>query len=154
LGDRRQFVAQKRRRILPDDVIQVDESRIGMGIPKWRGPESNRRHHDFQSCGVASESGCFAGIFGDKNRRLRPTIGAVVNDRSLDEFASQRPRRRARVLVGPYEAEAAGLSARGLLIPADELERDARYWGPGSPCTAGPVKAPTRPADPVGVPDN
>src|SRR5437879_7002396 len=23
--------------------------------PKWRGPESNRRHHDFQSCALPTE---------------------------------------------------------------------------------------------------
>src|SRR4051794_31141871 len=32
----------------------------------WRDPDSNRGHHDFQSCGLVFESALFAGLFGDR----------------------------------------------------------------------------------------
>src|SRR5829696_2466863 len=34
-----------------------------MRASEWRDPDSNRGHHDFQSCGAAAESGVFAGGF-------------------------------------------------------------------------------------------
>jgi hypothetical protein len=36
-------------------VAAADGKRISKPIPKWRGPESNWRHHDFQSCALPTE---------------------------------------------------------------------------------------------------
>jgi hypothetical protein len=59
---------------------------------RWRDPDSNRGHHDFQMCGPVSESALFAGVFGkigepadvrvfphfaDVCRTKRPTAGSV-----------------------------------------------------------------------------
>src|SRR3954468_1526076 len=41
------------------------------GLLKWRGPESNRRHHDFQSCALPTELPRRAGGHGSPARALR-----------------------------------------------------------------------------------
>jgi hypothetical protein len=49
----------------------ADEGRkraITRQFVRWRDPDSNRGHHDFQSCGAASESDRFTGVFADVGR--------------------------------------------------------------------------------------
>jgi hypothetical protein len=67
---------------------------------EWRDPDSNRGHHDFQSCEVTPESAGFADIFGaptcpdgvrvfpyfaDVCRAKRPTAGSVGLFVALDD---------------------------------------------------------------------
>src|SRR3954465_13683810 len=44
-------------------VPRCEEPRDAPQPARWRGPESNRRHHDFQSCGVVTGCARFAGNF-------------------------------------------------------------------------------------------
>ena len=36
-------------------IVLVQRRRAASRMPEWRGPESNRRHHDFQSCALPTE---------------------------------------------------------------------------------------------------
>src|SRR4051812_10716430 len=39
----------------PSTCISLNSSGSAARLSKWRGPESNRRHHDFQSCALPTE---------------------------------------------------------------------------------------------------
>jgi len=70
----------------------LHESGLFTGISRWRDPDSNRGHHDFQSCGVVSES---AGLQGFR--------------RALRVWA----RRRFGVLCGRFRCDKAHGRVRG-----------------------------------------
>jgi hypothetical protein len=80
-----------RSRIASSTPEARNPAAIGL-CARWRDPDSNRGHHDFQSCGAATEFARFTGIFVDVGlsgsvrafpyfaafcRMKRPTEGSV-----------------------------------------------------------------------------
>jgi hypothetical protein len=75
--------------------LQATKHSIRRHFPRWRDPDSNRGHHDFQSCRLASESDWFAGVFADR--------GASREVRTFSHFAGYcRTKRPTDPAVGLF----------------------------------------------------
>jgi DnaB helicase-like protein len=84
------------------------------GVATWRDPDSNRGHHDFQSCGPPTEFARFAGRFGDLVVSGRDPCFAVLCGLLPDEKAHGG-------LRGPFRRAAVAGS----------------HWPPGTPRSRG-----------------
>ena len=81
--------------------------------PRWRDPDSNRGHHDFQSCGPASEAAGFAGI-SDRSG-TNPVSGFL---RTLRRFPWRKGQRRGSSAFSPRASVQAHLRPRCMRVSA------------------------------------